>query len=330
MVVLSATCFHHPHRVSRFAGPISRPDQPACSAALSQLAIAQSNNPRARAPISSGGAGTTPALCSSRRAFERARTTMMTGTSNSSKRPSATVSMRASRARAAGATRVLLITSTPSWWGAQAGVGPSWCGQGAPSARLGGVGASQDDGTGAGHHPAGMTQSRQCAVHPLRVMAGGPPVADITASSPTLRRVERRPVMSVLASTDYPLLNVMWTMVVFFMWVLWIWLLITVFSDLFRRRDVSGWGKAGWTVMLLVLPFLGVFIYLIAQGHAMQDRSMEDQKASKAQFDDYVGSVSSNGNGHSASEIGQAKQLLDSGAINADEYETLKAKALAS
>ena len=128
MVVLSATCFHHPHRVSRFAGPISRPDQPACSAALSQLAIAQSNNPRARAPISSGGAGTTPALCSSRRAFERARTTMMTGTSNSSKRPSATVSMRASRARAAGATRVLLITSTPSGWGpdlvwAQVGVG---------------------------------------------------------------------------------------------------------------------------------------------------------------------------------------------------------------
>lgn len=138
--------------------------------------------------------------------------------------------------------------------------------------------------------------------------------------------------MSVFASTDYPLLNVMWTMVVFFMWVLWIWLLITVFSDLFRRHDVSGWGKAGWTVMMLVLPFLGVFIYLISQGHAMQDRAMADQKASKAQFDDYVRSVSANGNGngHSASEIGQAKQLLDSGAITTDEYETLKAKALAS
>jgi len=136
--------------------------------------------------------------------------------------------------------------------------------------------------------------------------------------------------MSVLASTDYPLASVMWTMVVFFMWILWIWLLITIFSDLFRRRDVSGWGKAGWTVMLLVLPFLGVFIYLISQGHAMQDRAMADQKASKAQFDDYVRSVSSNGNGHSASEIGQAKRLLDSGAITTDEFETLKAKALAS
>jgi len=136
--------------------------------------------------------------------------------------------------------------------------------------------------------------------------------------------------MSVLASTDYPLANLMWTMFVFFMWVLWIYLLITVFSDLFRRRDVSGWGKFGWTVFVVFLPFLGVFVYLIAEGHSMQDRAMEDQKASKAQFDEYVRSVSTNGNGHSASEIGQAKQLLDSGAINADEYETLKAKALAS
>jgi len=136
--------------------------------------------------------------------------------------------------------------------------------------------------------------------------------------------------MSVLASTDYPLANLLWTMFVFFMWVLWIYLLITVFSDLFRRRDISGWGKFGWTVFVVFLPFLGVFVYLIAEGHSMQDRAMADQKQSKEQFDEYVRSVSTNGNGHSASEIGQAKQLLDSGAINADEYETLKAKALAS
>jgi len=136
--------------------------------------------------------------------------------------------------------------------------------------------------------------------------------------------------MSVFASTDYPLANLMWTMVVFFMWVLWIYLLITVFSDLFRRHDVSGLGKFGWTMFVIFLPFLGVFVYLIAEGHSMQDRAMADQKASKAQFDDYVRSVSSNGNGHSASEIGQAKQLLDSGAITTDEYETLKAKALAT
>jgi len=136
--------------------------------------------------------------------------------------------------------------------------------------------------------------------------------------------------MSVLASTDYPLASIMWTMVVFFMWVLWIWLLITVFADLFRRHDVSGLGKFAWTLFVVFLPFLGVFVYLIAQGHSMQDRAMADQQASKAQFDDYVRSVSSNGNGHSASEIGQAKQLLDSGAITTAEFETLKAKALAT
>jgi len=138
--------------------------------------------------------------------------------------------------------------------------------------------------------------------------------------------------MSVLASTDYPLANLMWTMFVFFMWVLWIWLLITVFADLFRRHDVSGLGKFGWTLFVIFLPFLGVFVYLIAEGHSMQDRAMADQKAQQQQFDDYVRSVSANGDGagHSASEISQAKQLLDSGAITTDEYEALKAKALAS
>ena len=134
--------------------------------------------------------------------------------------------------------------------------------------------------------------------------------------------------MKVLASTDYPLLNVMWTMFAFFMWVIWIWLLITVFADLFRRSDISGWGKAGWCVMVLVLPFLGVFIYLVAQGHNMQKRTQAEQEASQKQFDSYVRSVSSNG--HTTSEIGEAKQLLDSGAITADEYETIKRKALAS
>jgi len=138
----------------------------------------------------------------------------------------------------------------------------------------------------------------------------------------------------VLASgSDYPLLNVMWTMFAFFMWFLWLWLLITIFSDLFRRHDLSGWGKTGWTVMILVLPILGSLIYLIAQGSKMQQRELERRTESQAQFDTYVRSVSSNGGGHNgsaASSISDAKKLLDSGAINADEYETLKAKALAS
>src|SRR3954452_24682384 len=310
MVVLSAPCFHHPHRVSRLTAWSAR------HGAEQQPARASSNQLRRRG-YDAGVVQFTPSVRESPDDHDDGNVELVEQSVGNGQH--AGIPGAGSRRNEGSADH---IDPKLVWAG-------GW-GQGTPSARLGGMGASQDEVTGTGHHPAGMTQSLQCAVHPLRVMAGEPPVADITPSSPTLRRVERRPVMSVLASTDSPLLNVMWTMVVFFMWILWIWLLITVFSDLFRRRDVSTGGKVLWTVALLVLPFLGVFIYLISQGHAMQDRAMEDQKASKAQFDDYVRSVSSNGNGHSASEIGQAKQLLDSGAINADEFEALKAKALAS
>src|SRR3954470_19578088 len=304
MVVLSATCFHHPHRVSRFAGPVSRPDRLLISCLESARHRAE-QQPTRTSPDQLGGRRDdacvvqfTPGVRKGADDHDDGNIELVEKTVGN--RQHAGVPGAGGRRNEGSADHI-----DPKRVGARSGVGPSWCGQSAPSARLGGVGASQDDATRAGHHPAGMTQSRQCAVHPLRVMAGEPPVADITASSPTLRRVERRPVMSVLASTDYPLLNVMWTMVVFFMWVLWIWLLITVFADLFRRHDVSGVGKFGWTMFVIFLPFLGVFVYLIAQGHAMQDRAMDDQKASKAQFDDYVRSVSANGNGngngHSAS-----------------------------
>src|SRR3954453_24268921 len=81
--------------------------------------------------------------------------------------------------------------------------------------------------------------------------------------------------MSVLAADNgYPLLDVMWTMFAFFMWMIWIWLLVSIFSDLFRRPDLSGWGKAGWTALVLVLPFIGVFVYLISQGHHIRDRGV--------------------------------------------------------
>jgi hypothetical protein len=131
--------------------------------------------------------------------------------------------------------------------------------------------------------------------------------------------------MTVLADSDYPLLDVMWTMFVFFMWCIWIWLLITVFSDLFRRRDVSGWGKAGWTFGLLVLPFLGVFIYLVSQGQNMHQRQVEYEQA-VLESRGYTRAAS---NGHAATEISQAKQLLDDGAITSAEFDTIKQKALA-
>jgi hypothetical protein len=128
-------------------------------------------------------------------------------------------------------------------------------------------------------------------------------------------------------AADYPFLDVLWTMLVFFAWVIWFWLLITVFSDLFRRHDISGWGKAGWILLVVVLPYLGVFIYLIAQGQHMAERRAADVKASRAAFDDYVRDVATSSG--PSDQIARAKQLLDSGAIDQAEFEQLKAKALA-
>jgi len=130
----------------------------------------------------------------------------------------------------------------------------------------------------------------------------------------------------LLADSNYPFLSVMWTTFVFFGWVLFIWLLITVYADLFRRHDISGWGKAAWIVFTIFLPFIGVFVYLIAEGRAMSARTEERNAEARSQVDSYVRSVARSGS--STDEIVQAKELLDTGAITPDEYETLKRKAL--
>jgi heme/copper-type cytochrome/quinol oxidase subunit 2 len=130
----------------------------------------------------------------------------------------------------------------------------------------------------------------------------------------------------MLFAADYPFLNILWTMIIFFCWVIWIWMLIVILSDVFRRRDMSGWGKAAWTVFLIVVPFLAVLIYLIANHDGMAERSAKQTQAQQAQFDDYVRSV---GSGGTAAEIEKAKGLLDSGAITQQEFDTIKAKALA-
>ncbi len=129
-------------------------------------------------------------------------------------------------------------------------------------------------------------------------------------------------------AADYPLLDVFWTMILFFAWVCWIWMMITILSDVFRRRDMSGWGKAAWTVFLIVLPFLGALIYLISNSDGMADRNVKQSQAARAEFDDYVKTVAQDSGG-AASEIEKAKSLLDSGAITQTEFDTLKAKALA-
>jgi hypothetical protein len=120
----------------------------------------------------------------------------------------------------------------------------------------------------------------------------------------------------------------MYSMLVFFVWILWFWLLFTVFSDLFSRHDISGWVKAGWTVFVIILPFLGVFVYFIAQGKSMGERAAARAKNQQAQMDDYVRSVASSGS--ATDEIARGKELFDSGAITQAEFDQLKSKALAT
>jgi hypothetical protein len=131
--------------------------------------------------------------------------------------------------------------------------------------------------------------------------------------------------VSALAA-DYPFLEVLWTLLVFFVWVAWFWLLITVAVDVFRRRDIGGGKKTLWLIFMLFVPFIGVFAYLIVNHDEMAQRDIERAKAQQAQFDDYVKTVS----GGAATEIDKAKQLLDSGAITQAEFDAIKAKALAT
>jgi hypothetical protein len=128
----------------------------------------------------------------------------------------------------------------------------------------------------------------------------------------------------LLVAADYPFLDVFWTMIVFFAWLAWIWIAITCFMDIFRRDDIGGWGKAGWVVFVIVLPFLGVLVYLIAQHDGMRERSERQARAQKAAFDDYVREAA----GGSAGEIAKAKELLDAGTITQAEFDAIKAKAL--
>src|SRR4051794_6398813 len=112
----------------------------------------------------------------------------------------------------------------------------------------------------------------------------------------------------MVLGSDYPFLDVMWTMLVFFAWIIWFWMLIQVFGDIFRRNDIGGGAKTLWIIFVIVLPFLGVFIYLISQNHGMAERNMQQVQQSQARFDDHVRSVAGGG---AASEIEKAKALLD-------------------
>jgi predicted PurR-regulated permease PerM len=132
--------------------------------------------------------------------------------------------------------------------------------------------------------------------------------------------------LNILA-TSYPFLNIFWDLLIFFAWVIFIWIAITVLVDVFRRRDISGWGKAAWVIFVVILPWIGVLVYLIANHDGMAERRMKEAQASQAQFDEYVRQTA--GAGGAAAEIEKAKQLLDSGTITQAEFDAIKEKALA-
>jgi len=129
-----------------------------------------------------------------------------------------------------------------------------------------------------------------------------------------------------LILANYNFASFLWDVLVIFAFVIWFWLLIVVFSDLFSRHDISGWGKAAWIILVIILPYLGVLIYLIAEHSGMADRQTKQVQAQQAVADEYIRSVS--GSGGPAGEIETAKKLLDSGAITQAEYDSIKSKAL--
>jgi hypothetical protein len=130
-----------------------------------------------------------------------------------------------------------------------------------------------------------------------------------------------------MIAASYPFLDVLWTMVIFFIWILWFSLLFNIWADIFRRHDISGFGKTGWLIFTLVLPFLGVFIYLITQNDGMTERNLERARGQQQQFEEHVRAAA--GDAGAAGEIERAKKLLDSGAITQEEFDALKQKALA-
>ena len=130
-----------------------------------------------------------------------------------------------------------------------------------------------------------------------------------------------------MIAADYPFLDLFWTMAIFFLWVMWFTLLFKVWGDIFRRSDLSGLGKTGWLIFTILVPFLGVFIYVISQNDGMTQREIERVRARQEQFDDHVRATARGGG--TAAEIEKAKQLLDTGAITQAEFDALKQKALA-
>jgi len=133
--------------------------------------------------------------------------------------------------------------------------------------------------------------------------------------------------MTLLAASSYPLLDLIWTFVIFFGLIVYFWLLITAFADLFRRHDISGWAKTGWTVFILFVPLIGALTYLISQGRGMAERNARDVDQAKKETDAYIRTVAAPGY-RGVDDIARGKELLDRGAISQAEFDELKRRAL--
>jgi membrane protein implicated in regulation of membrane protease activity len=134
--------------------------------------------------------------------------------------------------------------------------------------------------------------------------------------------------MPLASSYSYPLLGAFWTILEIFLWVLWIWVLIYVFIDIFRSRDLSGWAKALWFVFVLFIPLIGVLVYLIARGDKMHERAVQQAQQQDAEARAYIQQAA--GSQNTADQLSKLADLRDRGVITADEFEREKAKVLAA
>jgi hypothetical protein len=160
----------------------------------------------------------------------------------------------------------------------------------------------------------------------IRARSPSRPQSSCTGGSGASWRRERS---NMLAATEtYPLLEVFWTMLIFFAFIVWIWMLFVAIGDIFRRSDIGGWAKTAWIVVLVIIPYFGVFIYLIAEHKGMTERTLASQQQAEEQFADYVKNVSNQSS--PADQIAAAKKLMDEGTIDAAEFESIKQKALAA
>ena len=128
------------------------------------------------------------------------------------------------------------------------------------------------------------------------------------------------------SSYSYPLLGAFWTIFEIFLWVIWFWILITIFIDIFRSRDLSGWGKALWFIFVLIIPLIGVLVYLIVRGGSMHERAVKEAQQQDEQFRSYVQETA--GSQSTADQLAKLADLRDRGVITAEEFDREKAKVL--